>query len=154
MAHGIRLKDEATEAIISVVRNSNTAERVYTLPDITGQILTNNGVVTDDIEIDGDVEGHALHLGNIQPFGEIEIVSNESMRLLTSFLSEPTELYYTDIQTTTNSIELEVKLKSNNNTVFGIIISQTNGIQFIGLPTSDPGGTNKVWSDAGTLKIT
>lgn len=33
MAHGIRVKDEATGAVISFLRCSATAERVYTLPD-------------------------------------------------------------------------------------------------------------------------
>lgn len=33
MAYGVRLKDEATGAIISFLRNSATAERVYDLPD-------------------------------------------------------------------------------------------------------------------------
>jgi hypothetical protein len=38
MANGVRLKDEATGAIISFLRNSNTAERIYTLPDQSGEL--------------------------------------------------------------------------------------------------------------------
>jgi hypothetical protein len=37
--------------------------------------------------------------------------------------------------------------------LFDIYISST-GITFFGLPTSNPGGTGRLWNDAGTLKIT
>ncbi len=37
--------------------------------------------------------------------------------------------------------------------LFDIYISST-GITFFGLPTANPGGTGRVWNDAGTLKIT
>lgn len=37
--------------------------------------------------------------------------------------------------------------------LFDIYISAT-GISFFGLPTSNPGGSGKVWNSAGTLKIT
>lgn len=35
-----------------------------------------------------------------------------------------------------------------------IILKANGDLEFENLPTSDPGGTNKVWNDAGTLKIT
>jgi hypothetical protein len=34
------------------------------------------------------------------------------------------------------------------------IVLDSDGIQMFGLPTSNPGGSNRVWSDGGTLKIT
>lgn len=45
MAHGVRLKDEATGAIISFLRNSATTPRTYSLPNANGTI----GLVGRDI---------------------------------------------------------------------------------------------------------
>jgi hypothetical protein len=58
MAHGIKLKDEATGAVISTLRNSATSARTYTLPDrnisiagtddinTTFSVLSNGSAVT------------------------------------------------------------------------------------------------------------
>lgn len=37
--------------------------------------------------------------------------------------------------------------------VYAFVLDK-DGIQLYGLPTSNPGGSNKLWSDGGTLKIT
>lgn len=38
MAHGVRLKDESTGAVISFLRNDNSAERIYTLQNRAGTL--------------------------------------------------------------------------------------------------------------------
>ena len=44
-----------------------------------------------------------------------------------------------------------VYITSDNEVVIGFA---SGNFELIGLPTSNPGGSNKVWSDGGTLKIT
>jgi hypothetical protein len=48
MAHGIKLKDEATGAVISTLRNSATSARTYTLPD--SDITIGNSLITTNTQ--------------------------------------------------------------------------------------------------------
>lgn len=42
---------------------------------------------------------------------------------------------------------------ASGNFLYAFVLD-VDGIQLYGLPTSNPGGSNKIWSDGGTLKIT
>lgn len=45
MAHGVRLKDESTGLVISFLRNDNTEERIYTLPNVSGNVVVDDGAI-------------------------------------------------------------------------------------------------------------
>lgn len=42
---------------------------------------------------------------------------------------------------------------SNGNSIYAIVLDQ-DGVQFYGLPTSNPGGTNKLYKSGGYIRIT
>jgi len=42
----------------------------------------------------------------------------------------------------------------NDDGTFLALVLDVDGVQIYGLPTSNPGGSNKLWNSAGTLKIT
>lgn len=125
----------------------NTAE----LTIEPGMLITNSG---NDFKLNSS--GFSVPLTGSQAGASSYIIGNDAAALFGLSGSPDTlnlETFNTGMDMVIQTADGKIDILSIGGNV-DIAVSAGNYIRLIGLPTSNPGGSGRVWNDGGTLKIT